>query len=58
MPTRHLEPGVCAVCGNKLLVSEDEEGVIENTYKLSCEHVYPSIATCQWYLLCIIFMMT
>lgn len=39
MPTRSLESGVCAVCGNKLLVTEDEEGVLENTYKLSCEHV-------------------
>lgn len=41
MPTRNLEPGVCAVCGNKLLVNEKEEGVIENTYKLTCDHVYP-----------------
>lgn len=37
--TRHLDPTVCAVCGNRLLVSENEEGVIENTYKLTCEHV-------------------
>lgn len=43
IPTRHLEPGVCAVCGNKLLVSENEEGVIENTFKLSCQHVYPFV---------------
>ncbi|KAG8226021.1 hypothetical protein J437_LFUL004142 [Ladona fulva] len=41
IPTRHLDSGVCAVCGNKLLVSEDEEGVLENTYKLSCNHEYP-----------------
>jgi hypothetical protein len=41
MPTRHLDSGVCAVCGNKLLVQENEEGVLENTYKLSCDHVYP-----------------
>nr|CAD7425959.1 unnamed protein product [Timema monikensis] len=41
MPTRSLDATVCAVCGNKLLVQEGEEGVLENTYKLSCEHVYP-----------------
>lgn len=41
MPTRNLDPTVCAVCGNKLLVSTDEEGILENTYKLSCAHVYP-----------------
>lgn len=40
MPTRNLEPDVCAVCGNKLLVQENEEGIIENTYKLTCGHVY------------------
>nr|CAD7575729.1 unnamed protein product [Timema californicum] len=39
MPTRSLDATVCAVCGNKLLVQEGEEGVLENTYKLSCEHV-------------------
>ncbi|XP_069362369.1 E3 ubiquitin ligase Rnf121 isoform X2 [Maniola hyperantus] len=28
MPTRHLESNVCAVCGNKLLVDVNEEGVL------------------------------
>lgn len=41
MPTRTLDSTVCAICGNKLLVTTEEEGVIENTYKLSCDHVYP-----------------
>ncbi|KAG8035208.1 hypothetical protein G9C98_001698 [Cotesia typhae] len=40
MPTRTLDPNVCAVCGNKILVPEFEEGVIENSYKLSCEHIF------------------
>ncbi|KAK0160114.1 hypothetical protein PV328_007554 [Microctonus aethiopoides] len=48
MPTRTLDPGVCAVCGNKLLVSEHEEGVIENTYKLSCEHVFHEFCIRGW----------
>ncbi|GLH08847.1 RING finger protein 121 [Gryllus bimaculatus] len=48
MPTRHLESGVCAVCGNRLLVAENEEGVLENTYKLSCNHVYPFKFTEQY----------
>ncbi|XP_050511794.1 RING finger protein 121 [Diabrotica virgifera virgifera] len=46
--TRNLDPSVCAVCGNKLLVSEDEEGVIENTYKLSCEHVFHEFCIRGW----------
>jgi len=41
MPTRNLEKDVCAVCGNKVLTIAGEEGVLENTYKLSCDHVYP-----------------
>lgn len=41
MPTRHLESNICAVCGNKILIGTDEEGIIENTYKLSCSHAYP-----------------
>lgn len=48
MPTRTLEPGVCAVCGNKLLVSEYEAGVIEDTYKLSCEHVFHEFCIRGW----------
>lgn len=48
MPTRTLEPGVCAVCGNRLLVSENEPGVIENTYKLSCEHVFHEFCIRGW----------
>lgn len=48
MPTRTLEPNVCAVCGNKLLVSEHEEGVIENTYKLTCEHVFHEFCIRGW----------
>ncbi|XP_018580148.1 RING finger protein 121 [Anoplophora glabripennis] len=46
--TRSLDPSVCAVCGNKLLVNENEEGVIENTYKLSCEHVFHEFCIRGW----------
>ncbi len=48
MPTRTLDPNVCAVCGNKLLVSEHEEGVLENTYKLSCNHVFHEFCIRGW----------
>ncbi|XP_030569468.1 RING finger protein 121 [Drosophila novamexicana] len=48
MPTRHLDQNVCAVCGNQLLVSEKEEGVIENTYKLSCNHVFHEFCIRGW----------
>lgn len=42
MPTKHLSDSVCAVCGQQIFVDVNEEGIIENTYRLSCNHVYPS----------------
>lgn len=48
IPTRHLEPNVCAVCGNMLLVAENEEGVLENTYKLTCGHVFHEFCIRGW----------
>ncbi|XP_045504890.1 RING finger protein 121 [Colias croceus] len=48
IPTRLLERNVCAVCGNRLLVSVDEEGVLENTYKLTCGHVFHEFCIRGW----------
>ncbi|CAD7080224.1 unnamed protein product [Hermetia illucens] len=48
MPTRSLESNICAVCGNHIIVSENEEGVIENTYKLSCNHVFHEFCIRGW----------
>ncbi|KAK2488615.1 hypothetical protein MC885_008005 [Smutsia gigantea] len=42
MPTKHLSDSVCAVCGQQIFVDVSEEGIIENTYRLSCNHVYPA----------------
>jgi hypothetical protein len=41
LPSRILEPGVCAVCGNKILVLDNDNAVVEKTFKLNCDHVYP-----------------
>ncbi|KAL1505580.1 hypothetical protein ABEB36_005113 [Hypothenemus hampei] len=48
IPTKNLDPNVCAICGNRLLVSTDEEGVIENTYQLSCQHVFHEFCIRGW----------
>lgn len=48
MPTRQLETNICAVCGNKILVGENEDGIIEATYKLSCEHVFHEFCIRGW----------
>ncbi|XP_064878084.1 RING finger protein 175 isoform X2 [Oncorhynchus nerka] len=44
MPSRSLTDDICAVCGQKILVDVDEEGIIEDTYQLSCNHIYLLIA--------------
>ena len=39
LPSRKLEPGVCAVCGNRIIVFDNSEAIIEKTFKLNCDHV-------------------
>ncbi|XP_014363824.2 RING finger protein 121 isoform X1 [Papilio machaon] len=48
IPTRQLESNVCAVCGNQLLVDVNEEGILENTYKLPCGHVFHEFCIRGW----------
>jgi len=48
MPERHLEHDICAVCSNKLLVSSEEEGVIENTFRLACGHEFHEFCIRGW----------
>ncbi|XP_041051030.1 RING finger protein 175 isoform X2 [Carcharodon carcharias] len=40
MPSRNLSDDICAVCGQKIFVDISEEGIIEDTYQLSCNHVW------------------
>ena len=42
LPSRKLEPGVCAVCGNKIIVLDNAEAIVEKTYQLTCDHMYLS----------------
>ena len=48
IPERALETDTCAVCGNKLLVSAEQEGVLENTYRLSCGHEFHEFCIRGW----------
>ncbi|XP_064636124.1 E3 ubiquitin ligase Rnf121-like isoform X2 [Lineus longissimus] len=55
MPTRQLEPDVCAVCGNKFTPhrgndydDDDEEDVGEKTYRLSCNHTFHEFCIRGW----------
>ncbi|KAM7168695.1 LOW QUALITY PROTEIN: RING finger protein 175 [Macrochelys suwanniensis] len=48
MPTRNLSNDICAVCGQKIFVDINEEGIIENTYQLSCNHVFHEFCIQGW----------
>ncbi|XP_042566335.1 RING finger protein 175 isoform X2 [Clupea harengus] len=48
MPTRSLCDDICAVCGQKILVDVDEEGIIEDTYQLSCNHIFHEFCIRGW----------
>lgn len=48
LPGRQLENDVCAICSNKLMVKDGEEGVIENTYKLNCDHLFHEFCIRGW----------
>ncbi|KFQ35320.1 RING finger protein 175, partial [Mesitornis unicolor] len=50
IPRRNLANDICALRGQKIFVDINEEGIIENTYQLSCNHVYPfhEFCICGW----------
>uniref|UniRef100_A0A3B4THF8 Ring finger protein 175 n=1 Tax=Seriola dumerili TaxID=41447 RepID=A0A3B4THF8_SERDU len=48
MPSRSLTNDICAVCGQKILVDVEEEGFIEDTYQLSCGHLFHEFCIRGW----------
>ncbi|KAM4834296.1 RING finger protein 175 isoform 2-T2 [Thomomys bottae] len=48
MPTRSLADNICAVCGQKIIVELEEEGLIENTYQLPCNHIFHEFCIRGW----------
>ena len=41
LPGKRLDPNICAVCGNQIIVTNNDDAIIENTCKLDCDHMYP-----------------
>uniref|UniRef100_A0A3B3CWL7 Ring finger protein 175 n=1 Tax=Oryzias melastigma TaxID=30732 RepID=A0A3B3CWL7_ORYME len=48
MPSRSLSNDICAVCGQRILVDVEEEGFIEDTYQLSCGHIFHEFCIRGW----------
>uniref|UniRef100_A0A803XWS5 RING-type domain-containing protein n=1 Tax=Meleagris gallopavo TaxID=9103 RepID=A0A803XWS5_MELGA len=36
------------VCGQKIFVDTNEEGITENTHQLSCNHMFHGLCICGW----------
>jgi len=47
-PMKTPDTSICAICGNPLLVTTEDEGVLEDTFKLSCSHVFHEFCIRGW----------
>ncbi|XP_060569209.1 E3 ubiquitin ligase Rnf121-like [Ruditapes philippinarum] len=48
LPGKRLDPNICAVCGNQILVTNNEDAIIETTCKLQCDHVFHEFCIRGW----------
>ncbi|KAK2718032.1 hypothetical protein QYM36_006726 [Artemia franciscana] len=48
IPSRSLEENMCAVCGNRLLVLNNDDAVLEKTFRLPCNHVFHEFCIRGW----------
>ncbi|CAF0803358.1 unnamed protein product [Didymodactylos carnosus] len=48
LPKRSLESNTCAVCANPILVQNNDEAIIERTYKLQCGHTFHEFCIRGW----------
>ncbi|XP_067140326.1 E3 ubiquitin ligase Rnf121 [Centruroides vittatus] len=48
VPVRQLEPHICAVCGNKILIQDNSEAIVEKTFKLACGHTFHEFCIRGW----------
>ncbi|KAG8187189.1 hypothetical protein JTE90_020060 [Oedothorax gibbosus] len=48
IPDRQLEPNICAVCGNAILVQDNSNAIVEKTYNLSCGHTFHEFCIRGW----------
>ncbi|CAM4839867.1 unnamed protein product [Rotaria magnacalcarata] len=48
LPKRSLESNTCAVCANPILVQNNEQALIEETYKLQCGHTFHEFCIRGW----------
>jgi len=55
LPKRSLELNTCAVCANPILVQNNEEALIERTYKLQCGHTFVELEIRKEFVVFVLF---
>lgn len=48
LPGKRLDPNICAVCGNQIIVTNNDDAIIENTCKLDCDHIFHEFCIRGW----------
>ncbi|GBL96764.1 RING finger protein 121 [Araneus ventricosus] len=48
IPNRQLEPNICCVCGNPILVQDNSNAIVEKTFNLSCGHTFHEFCIRGW----------
>ena len=43
LPKLELTRNMCAVCGQRIVLPSEDREVAERTYKLTCNHLYPTL---------------
>lgn len=51
IPSKALPKNMCGLCANQLFVTENEQGVIEDTYKLPCDHTFHEFCIRGWLII-------
>ena len=51
LPLKTMPDNICGICSNQLFVAENEPGVIEDTIKLGCGHVFHEFCIRGWLII-------
>ncbi|XP_025087236.1 RING finger protein 121-like isoform X2 [Pomacea canaliculata] len=48
LPSKNLDLKTCAVCGNEIIIMNDEDAIIEKTIRLNCGHIFHEFCIRGW----------